>query len=91
MSWVGSAPLCADERPKSAKSRHWRAAAVWHLAWAGLLKRIFDIDLVRCSNCGGEPKIFAVILNAPVIERIFRDVGGVTNENLRNNSPPDES
>ena len=32
------------------------------LSWAKLLKRVFEIDLERCPNCGGELKIIAAIL-----------------------------
>jgi hypothetical protein len=35
-----------------------------------LLKRVFDIDLEHCPNCGGELKIIAAILEKPVIEKI---------------------
>ena len=31
---------------------------------ARLLKRVFDIDLEYCPNCGGELKIIAAILRA---------------------------
>ena len=32
------------------------------LSWAKLLKRVLEIDLEHCSNCGGELKIVAPIL-----------------------------
>ncbi len=32
------------------------------LSWARLLKRVFEIDLEHCPNCGGELKIIAAIL-----------------------------
>ena len=32
------------------------------LNWAKLLKRVFDLDLEHCPNCGGELKIIAAIL-----------------------------
>ncbi|MBA3478460.1 MAG: IS91 family transposase, partial [Lautropia sp.] len=41
------------------------------MSWARLLKRVFEIDLGHCPNCGGELKIIAAILEAPVIERIL--------------------
>jgi hypothetical protein len=31
------------------------------LTWARLLKRVFDLDIERCSNCGGSLKIIAAI------------------------------
>jgi len=45
------------------------------LSWAKLLKRVFDLDLEHCLNCGGELKIIAAILEAPVIEKILTHLG----------------
>ncbi|MDP1899454.1 MAG: transposase [Rubrivivax sp.] len=45
------------------------------LSWARLLKRVFEIDLEHCPNCGGEPKIIAAILEQPVIEKILTHLG----------------
>ena len=47
-------PVCAHTRPV-------------RISWARLLKRVFEIDLGHCPNCGGELKIIAAILEAPVI------------------------
>ena len=35
------------------------------ISWARLLKRVFEIDLEHCPNCGGQLKIIATILEAP--------------------------
>jgi hypothetical protein len=45
------------------------------LSWAKLLKRVFDLDLEHCPNCGGELKIIAAILEQPVIEKILKHLG----------------
>ena len=45
------------------------------LNWAKLLMRVFDLDLQHCPNCGGELKIIAAILEAPVIEKILTYLG----------------
>jgi len=45
------------------------------LSWAKLLKRVFDLDLEHCPNCGGELKIIAAILEQPVIEKILAHLG----------------
>ena len=55
-------PNCAHRRPV-------------RMSWARLLKRAFELDLEHCPNCGGELKIGAAILEAPVIERILTHVG----------------
>ena len=45
------------------------------LSWAKLLKRVFQIDMAHCPNCGGEFKIIAPILEQPVIEKILTHLG----------------
>ena len=44
--------------------------------WARLLKRVLDIDMQHCPNCGGrELKIIAAILERPVVEKILTHLG----------------
>ncbi len=46
------------------------------ISWARLLKRVFDIDMQHCPNCGaGELKIIAAILEPPVIDKILTHLG----------------
>ena len=45
------------------------------LSWAKLLKRVFEIDMEHCPNCGGELKIIAAILEQPVMEKILTHLG----------------
>ena len=45
------------------------------LSWAKLLKRVFEIDMEHCPNCGGELKIIAAILEQPVIEKLLTHLG----------------
>ena len=46
------------------------------ISWARLLKRVFDIDMQHCPNCGaGELKIIAAIVERPVIEKILTHLG----------------
>ena len=40
-----------------------------------MLKRVFEIDLEHCPNCGGELKIIAAILEQPVIEKMLMHLG----------------
>ncbi len=44
-------------------------------SWVRLLKRVFDLDLAHCPNCGGEFTIIAAILERPVIEKILAYLG----------------
>ena len=45
------------------------------MSWARLLKRVFDIDIERCPNCGSALKIIAAIEDSPVIVRILTHLG----------------
>jgi hypothetical protein len=45
-----------------------------HLAWAELLRRIFEIDVLACA-CGGRLRFIATIEDPPVVERILRHLG----------------
>ena len=45
------------------------------LRWAELLKRLFELDLKHCPNCGGQLKIIAAILERPVIEKNLPHLG----------------
>ena len=36
---------------------------------------MFDLDIAHCPNCGGELKIYAAILEAPVVEKILTHLG----------------
>ena len=45
------------------------------LSWAKLLKRVSEIDMAHCPNCGGELRIIAAILEQHVIESILTHLG----------------
>jgi hypothetical protein len=53
---------------------HARGASV-RMSWARLLKRVFDIDIERCPQCGGNLKIIAAIEEPALIERILTHLG----------------
>jgi hypothetical protein len=40
------------------------------IGWACLLKRVFEIDMEHCPNCGGELKIIAAVLETSVLEHL---------------------
>ncbi len=46
------------------------------ITWAWLLKRVFDIDMQHCPNCGaGELKLIAAIRERQVIRKILTHLG----------------
>ena len=45
------------------------------MSWAQLLKRVFDIDLEHCPNCGGPLTIIAAILDPIGIVTILAHLG----------------
>ena len=65
--------------PQKAKPAECEANCAHHrpvqLSWAKLLKRVSELDLEHCPNCGGELKIIAAILEQPVIEKILSHMG----------------
>jgi hypothetical protein len=47
------------------------------MGWARLLKRVFDIDMQHCPNCGtGQLKIIAAMLERPVMTLLNSDRSG---------------
>ena len=45
------------------------------MGWARLLKRLFDLDLEHCPQCGGDMKIIAAIEEPEVIAKILMHLG----------------
>ena len=47
------------------------ASAPQRMSWGCLLKRVFDLDVERCTNCGGRLKIIAAMVDPVVITKIL--------------------
>ena len=59
-----SEPPAGDiDKPKISKYR---------ITWAKLLKRVFDIDVETCQNCGGKMKIIAAVVSPYLIKMILQ-------------------
>ncbi|MGH8562643.1 MAG: hypothetical protein ACREXW_00605 [Gammaproteobacteria bacterium] len=43
--------------------------------WARLLKRVFEIDIEHCPQCGGPLTIIAAIVDPTVIAKILKHLG----------------
>jgi hypothetical protein len=50
--------------------------------WARLMRRAFDLDVLRCPRCGSTMRVIALIESEPVARRILRHIG------LRDHAPP---
>ena len=56
---------------KALRPAHARTRATW----AELLKRVFEIDLLRCPWCGEKRKLIALITAGSVVRRILEHLG----------------
>ena len=45
------------------------------LDWAALLRRVFEFDVLRCTNCGGRMRVIAFIEDGDVSKRILEHLG----------------
>ena len=54
-------------RPGAARPRYW--------TWAALMRRAFDLDVLRCPRCAGRMELIATIDNPAVIARILAHLG----------------
>ena len=73
-SIIPSAPVNAPNAAAvHADAPHPSAPA--RLGWARLLKRVFDIDIAQCPQCGGTLTIIAAIEDPPVIAKILTHLG----------------
>ncbi len=60
--------LTSLERPApGASPRHW--------AWAHLMRRAFDVDVLACPRCGGRLRLVAALDDPHVIRRILTHLG----------------
>jgi len=43
--------------------------------WAALMRRAFDLDVLRCPRCAGRMQLIATIEDPAVIQRILAHLG----------------
>jgi hypothetical protein len=46
--------------------------------WARLIRKIFEVDPLRCKKCGGEMKVIAFITEEKSVKRILKHIGEQT-------------
>ena len=56
--------------------------------WAELLRRLFEVDPLRCPRCGHEMRIVAFITQPQVIDRILAHLRRTATEPRRSRAPP---
>ena len=66
----GNKPKTSDEAQEQMPAER-RAA----MTWAQRLKRVFNIDIETCSECGGTVKVIACIEDPVVIKKILTHLG----------------
>jgi hypothetical protein len=69
-----NAKLRAAVVPGGPSDQHAHGAPA-RMGWARLLKRVFDLDLEHCPQCGGNFKIIAAIEEPAVIVKILTHLG----------------
>jgi hypothetical protein len=45
------------------------------MSWAELLKRVFQIDITTCRDCGGTLRFIAVVMERSVVVKILKHLG----------------
>lgn len=73
--WAEIVPRPSENAPEHSADHAHAHRSPARMSWARLLKRVFDIDIERCPNCGGALKIIAAIEDPPVIVRILTHLG----------------
>ena len=69
---IGTAP---DSSAAAAEAGRGRAGAPRYWTWAALMRRAFDLDVLRCPRCAGRMQLIATIQDPAVIQRILVHLG----------------
>ena len=62
-----NAPAAGVGRAGAGSSRYWM--------WAALMRRAFDLEILRCPRCSGPMLLIATIEDPAVIQRILAHLG----------------
>ncbi|MCP5008141.1 MAG: hypothetical protein GY941_30020 [Planctomycetes bacterium] len=55
-----------------------RGAGKTNSTWARLIQKIFEVDVLRCTKCGGEMKVIAFITEQRSVRKILDHIGEKT-------------
>jgi hypothetical protein len=64
-------PIRSENAIQGGGDKHVSGKQSRYIPWAELLKRVFRIDVEKCSRCGAKAKVVAVINEHKIIERIL--------------------
>jgi len=67
----GDAALAPHEPMGRAEAERYGAARSRYWTWAALMRRAFDLDVLRCPRCAGRMQLIATIDDPAVIHRIL--------------------
>src|SRR5436309_7091449 len=73
-----SASANGNDDPAPAPSRHW--------AWANLMRRAFEIDVLACPRCGGRLRLIATVEDPDAIRAILAAVAA--SQEFAGRAPP---
>jgi hypothetical protein len=59
----------------SSKSKSTSVSSPYRLDWAALLKRVFGLDVLKCSRCQGKMRLIACIEDPAVATGILEHLG----------------
>jgi len=69
---IGGGP---DPSATATEAARGRASSPGYWTWAGLMRRAFDLDVLRCPPCAGRVQLIATIEDPAVIHRILAHLG----------------
>jgi len=74
------------EEPEAEVSTPARQAA--NAAWAKLIRKVYEVDPLKCPKCGAQMRVIALIEDPAVIERILSWLGLWESRQAVGPSPP---
>ena len=69
---IGGGP---DPSAGATEAARGRAGSPGYWTWAALMRRAFDLDVLRCPRCAGRMQLIATIEDPAVIHRILAHLG----------------
>jgi hypothetical protein len=84
----GARPAAQEQAPQVAAAAVPPAPAEVRHRWAALLRRIFEVDPLRCPRCGTAMRIVAFLTAPPVIDRILSHLRRPERRAPRPRAPP---